>query len=332
MAGKPKDHYVPQFYLDAFSSDKNPYTPHIFQYSQESIVPAAIKDIAAEKDFYTFTNKKDSTTSRDIDEFHTMIEGKVGAAIKDIIRTEEINCDDDQKQMIAVFIALLAVRTPGFVKAMEAIRAEGMKEFMAMNAMDKSVFKKQSEEAGIILNAKELEEHRQFVLNKEYSVEFKEARAFFLAQGIELSMELADGYYRSKHWHLVINPTWKVFVTSDNPISIYRPTYIPPIYNAGLGNGTIFLPLSPRIGLLLRDLPLSKSKFEITSEKKIDYINSNTMGFSNNYIYGNLKSKKILSSYQRVGNKQFQEIKPARAKWAPYTFFMTNPVPEEFLS
>jgi hypothetical protein len=51
--------------------------------------------------------------------------------------------------------------------------------------------------------------------------------------------------------------------------------------------------------------------------------------FSDNFIYSNIKSNRIFRLYNQVGNKQFQKINIAHARNAPYTFFSTNPVPDE---
>lgn len=56
--GKPKDHYVPQFYLDAFAIEgpgmKN---PHIYQYMENKIVASRISDVASEKIFIRLKKK-----------------------------------------------------------------------------------------------------------------------------------------------------------------------------------------------------------------------------------------------------------------------------------
>lgn len=327
----PKDHYVPQFYLDDFSIEgPDNKDPHIYQYMKDKIVPARIKDVASEKHFYTFKNKETGEPNREIDDFFTKIESNASSPLKKIIKGETLDLTDQEFEHLSIFFAVLAVRTPGFIKAQESFAGEAIKEFYALDSMNKEKLKKRYDEVGIAFTDQELDEQQKFILEKNYTVSFNDSRAYFLGNGLKVACELAEWYYQRKHWHLIISDSPTVFVTSDNPISIYRPIYVPPVQNAGYGNGTLLIPISPKYALLLRDLPLKQKIIKLSSQKIIN-INKNTMQFSDNYIFSNLESKKIFDLYKSVGNKKFQKTNVTRMTRAPYVFMGPPQVPKEFL-
>lgn len=325
----PKDHYIPQLYLDAFAIEGAGHkTPHIYQYMQDKVVCSRIKDVASEKHFYTVKHKDTGEPLRDIDNFFTQAEGLAAGPLKKVIETQDVDSLEDKELAdLAVFIALLAVRTPGFINGMQSMEEESIKEFMALDAMDLPHFKKNLEKAGIFLSDKELEEQQRFVIEKRYSVSFGN-RGHFFAQGLEVAKDLAQWYYEQKHWHMLASNSDRVFLTSDNPVSIYRPVSIPRAMNAGYGNGTLLIPIAPKLALLLRDVPHRTKKIKL-NDKRVDDLNKNTMKFSNNYVFSNLASKQIHQMYKGIGNKQFQKVNVVRHKFAPYVFMSPPPVPQE---
>ncbi|MEK7539383.1 MAG: DUF4238 domain-containing protein [Patescibacteria group bacterium] len=165
------------------------------------------------------------------------------------------------------------------------------------------------------------------MVEKKYSITFGN-KGHFIAKGIEVATDLAQWYYSRKHWHLLVSDTDRVFITSDNPISIYRPVFVPPALNAGYGNGTLFIPLSPRLALLLRDVPHKNQKIKL-NRKRVEDFNQNTIKLSNNYIFSNLQSRQIHEVYKRTESKQFQKVTAKRHKFAPYIFMGPPPVPKE---
>ena len=331
MTNNPsKDHYIPQLYLDAFAMEGSGLkNPHIYQYMDNEVVKPRIKDIASEKNFYTFKDKLTGKSTRIIDNLLTQIESNASSPLKKIINTENINLTNEELEHLSIFFATLAVRTPGFIKSQESLQEEALKEFQAVQAMDINQLKKICEDTGQILNDQELKDLQEFIIGKEYSINFTNSNDYFIGQGLKLSMGLSEMYYK-KRWHLLINNTSEPFITSDNPISIYRPIYLPPVYNAGYGNGTLIIPISPKLSLLLRDFPLKKNSIKINSYF-VKKINKNIIRFSNNYIYSNQENKRIRTLFKITERKVFQKIKVTRMGWAPFTFMGPLPVPEEII-
>ena len=324
----PKDHYVPQFYLDAFAIEGPAQeNPHIFQYMPDKIVSPRIKDVTSERHFYTLKDKETGEDMRDLDKFLTDTEDLATGPLKKIIEAEEIDLEDKEFAALSTFFALLAIRTPGFINGQQSMSEETIKEMMALDAMDINRMRKSYEEAGIFLSDEDLKQQQKFVLKKEYSVKFGN-KGYFLAQGLKVAHDLAQWYYERKHWHLLISDSERVFLTSDCPISIYRPIFVHPAMNAGYGNGTLFIPISPKIAILLRDMPHKNQKIGL-NRTRVDEFNKNTARFSTNYVFSNLKSKQIHEMYKKTQNKEFQKIKVRRHKSAPYIFMGSKPVPEE---
>lgn len=325
----PKDHYVPQFYLDAFAIEgKGQENPHIYQYMEEKIVSPRIKDVASERHFYTFKDRDTGKDVRDIDDFFTKIENDAGGPLMKIINEEKIELCDSDLEKLSIFFAFLVIRTPGFIKSQESLEEEGLKELQAMDALNKDRFKERCEKAGIYLDKEKLEEQRQFALKKEYSISFNDSRGYFIGQGMMTALDLTEIYFQKKHWHLLINTTKKPFITSDNPVSVYRPIFVAPAYNAGYGNGTILITISPRLAIVLRDIPYSTSNIFV-SDDQVKLINKNIIRFSDNYIFSNTSSKSVHEAYKKIGGKHFQQVKTTHIKWAPFIVMGTNSVPEE---
>lgn len=235
---------------------------------------------------------------------------------------------DQELEHLAIFFAVLAVRTPGFIKSLESHQEEAMKEMNAIWAIDKDHLRKEYKKAGITLTEKQLDDQQKFALEKKYTISFENSKAYFLGRGLKFSMEFADWYYRRKHWHLLKVNCSEFFITSDNPISVYRPVYVPPVHNAGYGNGTLIIPISPKLALLLRDIPL-KDKIIKVNSYFVKKINKNIIRFSDNYIYANQESKRIESLFKNTKRKAFQKTKVVRMSWAPFVFMGPPPVPEE---
>ena len=328
MAGTPKDHYVPQFYLDAFAIEgPGMDKPHIYQYMPEETVSPRISDVASEKHFYTVEEKDTGKPLRDLDDILSMSEGPASVPLKRIITEGKIDLSDEERADLAIFFSLLAVRTPGFMNTQKSMVGEVMKEIMTLKAEHKEHFKRSHEHAGLNLNEAELEDQRRFVLEKRYDIQFNN-NGYFLAQGLGVSQEVAEWYYEHKFWHLLISDSDKVFITSDNPVSIYRPNFGNTLMNGGYKHGTLVVSISPRHALLLRDLPHGSPVLEVSSSR-VEKMNENTMRFSNDYVFSNLNSRKIAEMYRQIGNKGFQQIEAKRHNFAPYVFFMPPPIPAE---
>lgn len=326
---KPKDHYIPQFYLDAFaiegSGQKN---PHIFQYMDEKIASVRIKDVAGEKDYYTFIEKETGASNRDIDSFFTTIEEAAAPGIKKIITEKSFNITPEERKHVSIFLAVLAVRTPGFIKTLQSFYSEATKELHSIEATNPQTFLRKLKEAGVKVEEEELKKIQKFVVDKKYDINFSEdSRGYFLGQGIKQA-EIFSRWYYEKHWHIILSENEEIFVTSDNPISVYRPTYIPPVYNAGYGNGTIMLPLSPHVILLMRDIPLKRTIIK-ANKYFVNKINLNTTMYSDNYIFSKINSEKFQKLFSKTERRVFQKTITTRLNWAPFVFMRPSPAPRE---
>jgi len=333
MTSFPKDHYVPQCYLDAFSIEgAGAKETHIYQYMENGIVSPRIKDVAAEKHFYTFKHKDTGEPVRDVDDTFTMVEGWTAPILKKIIDGNSLELSDEEHEKLSLFISFLIIRTPGYIKHLESLEGETTKEMMALDARNKEKFHESFKNIDANLTYEEVEKQREYITSKKYSIEYPNSRGHFIAQGFKHAMGLAGIFYEVKHWHLLTATKEEVFITSDNPVSLYRPIYIPKIYGAGYRNGTIVLSISPKHAILLRDFPLKSLHLKVGAKSVIE-INKNLMRFSDNYIFSNLKSKKIHNTYISVGNKHHQTIKVQHHKFAPYIFIKPeNDPPEEIIS
>lgn len=329
--GKPKDHYIPQFYLDAFAIEgPGKITPHIYQYMEGKVVPSRISDVAGEKDYYTFIEKETGASNRDVDDFFTALEGLAAPVIQRIIREINLKMTDQERESVAAFFAVLAVRTPGFMNLTQSMHGKSIKEIGLAGLSDPTILAENVHKAGFKLSKEELGKLHDFVLGGEYDITFsKESKGYFLGRGLEDAKRLAGLYYK-KHWHLLVANGRTPVITSDNPICIYRPKYIPPVYNAGYGNGTIVIPLSPCIVILMSEVPLRRQISSI-NEYMVKRLNQNTVRFSNEFVFGNTHTPQLEKSFNKTERKAYQKVKTIKFGWAPYIMMTTGPAPEEFI-
>ena len=331
--GKPKDHYVPQFYLDAFAIEgPGEKGPHIYQYMDGQVVSPRISDVASEKDYYTFVVEEEGrdTVTRAVDDFFKNIERPAASVIQRIIKEESLDITKEERERVAVFFATLAVRTPGFLNLAQALHSTAMKEIGMAGAENKEVLAEDVRKAGMEIDEKQLDELHDFVMKGEYDITFsKESKAYFVAKGLEDAKRLSGMYY-AKSWHLLLVDGKIPLLTSDNPVSIYRPKYIPAVYNAGYGSGVIVIPLSPRVAILMRDKPIRKEILHI-NEYMVNRLNRNTIRFSNEFVFGNVHTDQFEKLFNKTQRKAYQEVKAVKVGWAPYTLMSTGVAPQEFI-
>ncbi len=331
--GKPKDHYVPQFYLDAFAIEgPGKKRSHIYQYMDKQVVSSRISDVASEKDYYTFILDEEdkNTVTRDVDDFFTNIEASAAPVIQRIIKEESLDITKEERGWVAVFFSTLAVRTPGFLNLAQALHGTAIKEIGIAGAVNKEVLAEDVRRAGMTIDEKQLNNLHNFVMKGDYDITFsKKSKSYFVATGLKDAKNLSNMYFE-KFWHLLLVNGKTPLLTSDNPVSLYRPKYIPAIYNAGYGNGVIVIPLSPNVAILMREKPLRKEISHI-NEYMVRRLNQNTIRFSNEFVFGNLHIPQLEKLFNKTPKKAHQKVKATRIKWTPYTVMSTGVIPEEFI-
>lgn len=313
-----KHHYVPRCYLKNFTFDKKKSLVYTYQ-RKKSIITTNIKNIASKKNLYTFLDKTTGQKTNIVEKMFGILEAAACPVIRKIVRTKELRLDEKEMGALAQFIAFLATRTPSFDAWQRNMTIEMQKQLQVEIARNKDYLKVNFERAGIKFKSEaELEDMRQSILDfdKHFKVELKGGEGYFFKIAAELAMELTQVLF-NKNWRLLISNTSRVFVTSDNPVTIQKVKGVPFQFNSGFMYGTVLLTLSPSLCLLIRYKPL-KNKIIQVGRTPVDSINKSIMLKSGNFIYSNISSKSIQSIYDEIPAGKDKEVIIRRIRNTPY--------------
>lgn len=288
-----KNHWVPQCYLKNFTTTDGSAQVFMYQYNKETIL-VGIDKVAAKNNLYTFPTKTGGQ-SKDIEKLFATLEAAAAPILEKIIKQESLALTDNEKGWFVQFVTFLITRGPSFSDWQRNSQAEIEKWRMKIMAEHPEALKKHFAEAGITFKTdKEFTEMREALLNfdKYFKIEMKGGASSLFKEAVQLTMDLIPYLGYTKSWHLLISDGQRVFVTSDNPVIIQQSVDFLPQYASGYGYGTLFLPLSPKICFVMRNVPIDKEVLRIGA-KAVDYINGSIMKDAHRQIYANIKSKDI---------------------------------------
>ena len=314
-----KHHYVPRCYLKNFSFDKKEKLVYAYQ-RKKPIITTNIKDIAAKKNLYTFLDKTTGKKTDIVEKMFGALEAAACPVIKKIVKTKNLNLDEKEKGVLTQFIAFLATRTPSFNAWQKNMNIEGRKQLMIERARNKNRLRISFERAGIkFKNEKELEDMRNSILDfdKHFKVEFKGGKGYFFKVAAESAMELLTPILFNKNWHLLISNASRIFITSDNPVTIQKVKGVPFQFNSGFMFGTVLITLSPSLCLLIRYKPLKDEIIQI-NRAQVDSINKSIMLKSGNFVYSSISSKDIKNIYDDIPVGRDRDVIIKKIKNTPY--------------
>src|SRR5947209_1563984 len=111
-----------------------------------------------------------------------------------------------------------------------------------------------------------------------------------------LGAQTSIPYLLSKQWILLHSTSTKVFITSDNPVVIIPPSYHPPQLGVGVGNGWIYVPVSPRRALLLLNEKTAKTRLDIKRDV-VTYLNRWIISVAHKSVFSNIYSAEIEKTF-----------------------------------
>lgn len=135
------EHYIPQFYLKNFSSDKK----RLFQYQINSNAPSklvSIESICYEKNLYEFRNNDGEIVNKNlIEDSFAIYENKISKVIKSIELKSRIEdnfhtpcfLSTEEKAFLIFFLATLILRKPEILNAAQEIAKESFGENITDN-------------------------------------------------------------------------------------------------------------------------------------------------------------------------------------------------------
>jgi hypothetical protein len=302
-------HYVPQFYLRNFSiPEKREY---LFSYGRKGEpFETTINSVAARNNLYILKNK-DGTKDGGLEDMFSMLEGNCEPIIEKIIKFESVDVvSEEEKILLSYFIAFLHTRNLSFLAQQKNTHTALMKTIMKINAEDKEIFREGLKKSKIkVDNNEEVESLRKSILNfdKEFKIEYPRAGDdYFIANGIEIGNKLVP-YVFNKSWGLVISNSSRVFITSDNPVILIKPETLPEFRGHGFINSHIYIPLSPKISLVLTT---QKEDIDVVKIKRedVDYFNGLIMYYAHQFVYSNLLSKNIDDTFKQTTEGESERV------------------------
>lgn len=313
-----RHHWVPKFYLKNFSTIKGGKQVYMYQ---PCYLPKLVSttDIATSEDLYTFREEKGGKT-KVIEGILSEHEGFSTAVIENIIKNETLPETEEDCSHLAAFVATLRVRGPSFREWLQNMDAEQIKLLTRLQAENPEYLRAKFEEAGVAFESEnEFEETRKLMLDGEgYTVKMKGGEEHYFKQAMDLSKEMYRVFMTQKSWHLLTAPDKRHFVTSDNPVVIQEVESCPPDIAGGLLNGTVLLPISPKLCLAFRRMPLNREKIALFRED-VDHINTSIAQAARRQLYSHTNSKDLarLCNKHLAGNESHVSVQQL-AKFAPY--------------
>lgn len=295
-----KHHFIPKCYLRYFSIPNKEGYICVYQAGKKPFV-TQVGNIAAEKDFYTFTDPRTGEKNDILEKAFSKLEGLVAPILEDVILANEFKLEDEQRVHLSEFLALLHLRGRKYRETAKRFYEEFVKEQMANIAANRECLAQNAKEAGLELDDEELEAIREMAEQKRYLVDFKD-EDYFILQIVELYPDLAELVF-CKRWIVLETCCERPFITSDNPVALMRTPDIPKYWGVGFLTGIIKFPLSPRRCLLIDNEDREEGIVEIGPEHA-EFINKHTAFFSNDYVYSNVESEDIQCLLEEVRQKK----------------------------
>jgi len=250
-------HYIPQFYLKGFTDPETPkgHEPYVWIYEFESQKwkKKGPKNVASIPDYYTLKDLQNGQRYDEIEDTLSIIEGKTAKIIKDKIYNQE-SLNDDERAIMAEFIALMMARVPSAHNNIDQIFSEVHTLIMETYYAN---YKDRPEE---ITKMKELyEKDTGKKLPDDFDISWLNPSKYKISCSKGSILEMMFKFVE-KAFDRIYNMTWTFlytkcqpfFITSDSPFDMINPKSKSALLGHGLGYSDILvsLPLSKEICFL----------------------------------------------------------------------------------
>ena len=294
------DHYVPQFYLKNFSPSGKKGRIWLYRRKLPAKL-AGIKSVASDEDYYTMKADIQGVDKKQVDKFFQQMENSSRPIITKLLTASKIELSSDDREMLSMFIAFLANRTPLTQERLRKMH-EAIATGFASRGADKAEFIRRAKENGFAGTDEELEQWRQSFLeaDKHIHLEYQpgETDDVFMGTALELAQD-STPLIQNKQWHILELTRPGVFVTSDNPVILPRIETQSLLSAIGFGRGSVLLSLSPTRCLLMNDSTFENKVLNVKHEKVIE-INERIIAGAQNAVFANVESQDIEKAFNRT--------------------------------
>lgn len=255
-----REHYVPRFYLESFSTDSTePYQLTCYDKIADKVFERSVMNIAQEEYFY------DLTESQVVEEKFKELEGEIAKVYRTLLDTGDITgLSDSDRYVIAVLVSHQHVRTRKF-------RA------VVKQASEHTLEHVDDTEAGAARGLVEAGTSEQGAKVWQTQLMANAIRGF------------AEILYRM-NWTLFVNETSHPLWTSDHPVAVFNPLHSDPDPERGIERrgSKIHFPLSPDLVLGIFDpkaYPVLPDQQELTEKDHVDFQNTLQVEHSHRQVY-----------------------------------------------
>jgi len=287
MDNEPKmHHYVPQFYLTGFTlSGEKDDNLWVFDKSSGNKFKSRPENIAKQKDYYKIdVNESDNNV---VENMFAKIEGGSAPVINNIIKNNEIPQGEDFN-ILMYFLALLALRTPGFRQTVSNFTKDVAKGTAEMTFSSKeryeSIINQMKEDGYELDNKISYEEMRDFIFSDRYDIEVDRTwLIYWIFEAIDIILPILH----ERNWSLIKiqDPTVASFICCDRPVSLTFFEDSKSFFGPGFGLDKTFLlmPINKRYMLMgTFEKPKKKYKADL---KLIANFNSRLASGAERFIY-----------------------------------------------
>lgn len=300
MAKKRRHHYLPVFYLKGFVDPHN--EPYIWLYKKGNpdVRKATARNIAVEKDYYSFITPEGNKDSQTLENELAKIECGVAPVFRKIKNQTELN--DQERMLLSLFLALMMVRVPNFRENIEEALGESMKKMNMILATDSRNFKamidKFEEDTGKKIGMP-IEELRKYMAEGQYDT--RATPQFGLAMALDMIPTFAPIFSKMNWTFLEITGDYR-FVTSDNPLSCIDPAHDPKsLLGVGLLNKDIEVTFPISRDLMLLGMWKNFEGDKILSDKPVRDMNRRTVISALRFVFASQYSdglKKLVQKHK----------------------------------
>lgn len=300
-------HYVPQSYLKRFSCDRKKSQIYAYELNKDPY-RTNVKNVAAEKGFYNYTDEKGNKTSELEDSLAEIdTQGADLFEMLDTLGTGYIHLDDGDKQNLLTYISLLHARNARDRRENAEFLGEASLFQFQILASDREAYHKNARKAlannGHEYNEVEIEKSRLELLDGGFKVNYNPKDQYFLGQSLAKSQVLYKVLYQQKRIVICETTSSRRIVTSDNPVTYYGPPEHPNIMPLGYIHAVFQLPLSPTKMLFLVNDDMALGDFKLSREH-VDYHNFYTYMFAERWIFSDITSKTIKEMFAKNNSKE----------------------------
>jgi Protein of unknown function (DUF4238) len=303
-------HFVPQFYLKNFAV--SPTNPALWVYRRTSKPQKLpIDSIAAMQRFYEVTIATTGEKSEILEHIFAQLEGQMKPLIHRLLAANSsVSFTAEEASLFSYFMALLYVRGRSFRAKVDNLRTELLKRHVQNEAKDPDTFKALAARAGYELDHETLEGMRHSLahFDDHFTIKVKRGEdSEFLEIIFDIAKRISPSIFY-KTWNLY-ESTEKIFVTSDNPVSVMQPVNTPPSDIDRFITGIVALPLSPFRCLLLEPGPIRRSLHVSTVDRDtVSNVNRGTMFYAHREVYSRFRSDATAKAFQRTVEGWSEEL------------------------